>query len=368
MRSRRRAAQRIKPLSSTPTATFRPEELAVALSHYNLGVIESITPFAKGSSQSPKVGVVCTKGKFLFKRRARRRADPERVRDAHLVQRRLIDAGFPVPRLIPTRGDGRTFLQLRDGLYELFEFAAGQPYHRTPDEARDAGATLARFHRALGEMAVDWRSMSGDYHDASGVRTGLCQIGSTLSAHDSFTGKDAELAPLVQVFLERYDAAAKEADSAGIDQLEPAIVHADWHPGNMMFRDGRVIAVIDYDSVRQSRRVADVANGALQFSMTGSGDPSDWPDHLDEARLIEFLIGYESVDSLTEIERRCIIPLMAESLIAECVPSIAESGIMGKWCGFRVMTAVRRRLAWLDTEGRKCIAIHWALGCDPDHQ
>ena len=68
-RGRQHAAQRTKKLSSTPTATFRPEELAAALSHYNLGVIESITPFAKGSSQSPKVGIVCQKGKFLFKRR-----------------------------------------------------------------------------------------------------------------------------------------------------------------------------------------------------------------------------------------------------------------------------------------------------------
>jgi Ser/Thr protein kinase RdoA (MazF antagonist) len=349
-------------LSSTPAATFRPDELAVALSHYDLGVIESITPFTKGSGQSPKVGVVCEKGKFLFKRRATRRADPDRVRSAHAVQRRLIDTGFPVPRLMPTRGDGRTFLQLRDGVYELFEFAAGQPYHRTPDEARDAGATLARFHQALADLATDWRSISGDYHDAAGVRTGLCRIGSTLSAHDSFTGEEAQLAPLVQFFLERYDAAAREAESAGIVQLEPAIVHADWHPGNMMFRDGRVIAVIDYDSVRQSRRVSDIANGTMQFAMTGSGDPSSWPDHLDEARMIEFLVGYESVDPLAEIEHRCIAPLMAESLIAECVPSIAESGIMGRWCGFRVLKAIRRRLEWLGADGRRCIAIHWALG------
>lgn len=348
-------------MSASQPATFRPEELAIVLSHYDLGVIESITPFTKGSRQSPKVGIIGEKGKFLLKRRAARRADVERVRGAHRVQQRLASAGFPAPPLVPVRADGRTFLQLRDGIYELFEYIVGQPYERTPEEARDAGATLARFHGSLVDLASHWRSISGDYHDAAGVRTGLCKIGSSLSSHDSFTGSEAELAPLVQFFLERYDVAAREVDRLGLKAQGPCITHADWHPGNLLFRHGRVVAVIDYDSVRQSRRVVDVANGALQFSMTGSGDPSDWPDHLDRDRLIAFLDGYESIGRLVEAERRCVLHLMVESLISECVPSIAESGVMGRWCGFRVMKAVRRRLEWLEEPGRNCLYEHFKL-------
>ncbi len=60
-------------------ATFDAAELAVVLSYYDLGVIESITEFARGSRRSPKVGIVGERGKFLLKRRAAERA---RVRSA----------------------------------------------------------------------------------------------------------------------------------------------------------------------------------------------------------------------------------------------------------------------------------------------
>ena len=74
-------------------ATFDAAELAVVLSHYELGVIESITDFPRGSRRSPKVGIVSERGKFLLKRRSLERAHPDRIRFAHHVQRHLAASG-----------------------------------------------------------------------------------------------------------------------------------------------------------------------------------------------------------------------------------------------------------------------------------
>ena len=281
-------------------ATFEATELAVVLSHYDLGVIESITDFPRGSRQSPKVGIVCEAGKFLLKRRSATRAHPGRVRFAHHVQRYLARAKFPFARLVLTRDRSDTLVQIQGSVYELFEFVVGQAYRQTAVEARDAGSVLARFHQATEgfEVAPSVPMLQGDYHDAPGVRTGLWRIAANLSSHDSFAGNEMELEALIQFLLGVYDRGAEAANGLGLSSWPVRIAHCDWHPGNLLFRKQKVVAVVDFDSARGSRRVIDVANGALQFSIIAGGDPATWPDQPDEERFRAFLEGYESLIKL----------------------------------------------------------------------
>lgn len=338
-------------------ATFDSAELAVVLSHYDLGVIESVTEYPRGSWRSPKVGVVAARGKFLLKRRGIGRADPDRVRFAHMLQAHLSSVGFPTPSLVRPSNGADPLLQIRESVYELFEFVAGQAFQRTSEEARDAGAVLARFHHEVQAEALNppVSGHHGDYHDAQGVRTGLCSIGASLSSHDSFAGEDAELAPLVQFLLSAYDDAAEVVNEMGFGEWPERIIHSDWHPGNLLFQNLRVSAVIDYDALRVSRRVIDIANGLLQFSMMAGGDPASWPDHLDEDRFGGFLEGYETLCPLEGAERNCLPYLMAEALIAECVPPITRTGSMGRWTGYRVLQMVRRKLLWLKPHGGRLV-------------
>lgn len=339
----------VLPIPPNGIATFNAGELAVALSHYDLGIIESVTDFPRGSRQSPKVGIVCERGKFLLKRLAAQRANPERVRFAHRIQRCLAEAAFPLPRVLSTRDGQQYFVHVRDNVYELFEFIPGQPFQHGSAEARDAGVVLGRMHEITESITPSRHANEprGDYHDARSVRTGLCSIGANLSSHDSFTGDDAELAGLTQFLLEEYEAAAEAANQAGLTAMPERIVHADWHPGNLLFRSNRVVAVIDYDSVRWSRQITDVANGALQFSIIARDKPETWPDHLDQDRWDAFLAGYASVRDLGEDQWRCLPHLMIEALIAECVPPINQTGLIGPWAGFTVLQTVRRKVAWL---------------------
>ena len=328
-------------------ATFGAEELAVVLSHYDLGIVESLTDFPRGSSRSPKAGIVCERGKFLLKRRSADRAHTERVRFTHAVQKHLAANSFPAPKLITTRDQHREMLQLRDHIYELFEFVPGHPYRQTAKESHEAGAVLARFHQATEGFVPPPNAPRGCYHDAPGARTGLCTIDTTLSSHDSFTGDQAELASLIQYLLGAYDRAAEGVNRFGLATWPERVIHSDWHPGNLLFKNDVVVAVIDYDTLRISRRVADVANGTLQFSITAGGDPATWPNHVDQERFSAFLSGYESLCPLSEQERACMVDLMIEALIAECVPPITETGSVGRWAGYRVLQMVRRKVGWM---------------------
>ena len=128
------------------------------------------------------------------------------------------------------------------------------------------------------------------------------------------------------------------------------IVHSDWHPGNMLFRGNRVVAVIDYDAARIQQRITDAANGALQFSILGGGDdPASWPDYIDESRFKRFVLGYDSVPDcvLSRAELRATPWLMIEALIAESVIPVALAGTFGRMEGLGFLQMVERKVLWL---------------------
>lgn len=333
--------------------TFDAGELSVVLSHYELGVIESITSFERGSRKSPKVGIVCEKGKYVLKRRDPERTSITRMRLAHALQAHLHAAGFPLPALVRAVDSGETMLVLRDRVYELFEFVPGHQYRGLDAETFDAGATLASFHQKVRGFTYEEKLPTSNYHDALAVRTGLNAIPSRLSEHESVTGKQGELLGVAQALFDTYDRVAERADHAGLAHLEVCVVHSDWHPGNMLFRHDRVAAVVDYDSVHYAKRVLDVANGMLQFSVATDARPENWPDQLDENRLLQFMTGYESLSELSVEEKRCLAPLMIEALIAECVVPIAATGFFGRLQGFGFMKIVRRKVKWLEDHAER---------------
>ena len=82
-----------------------PYELAMVLSHYELGVIKGIAEFGRGASGTPKLMIQSTAGKFVLKRRGFAHGGEETVRFGHRLQHALVSSGFPLPALIWSKDD-----------------------------------------------------------------------------------------------------------------------------------------------------------------------------------------------------------------------------------------------------------------------
>jgi len=331
---------------------FNTDELAIVLSHFDLGVIESIVEFPRGSRKAPKLLIVSEQGKFLLKRRARGKDDPYKVAFTHALQLFLAAKQFPLPHLIGTRRDNNSMLQWRNTIYELFEYIPGQGYPQSLEATGDSGRILSLYHKLLADFRTEFPAPTNSYHMAPSIEEGLRLIPRALPA------ASATLPPLLEFLLETYRYAAERVEEAGLEEWPRQFVHADWHPGNMLFRDNRVVAVIDYDSARLLQRVIDIANGALQFSIIGGDDDvSKWPDFLDESRFRKFLKGYDEVSLLSEAEVRVIPWLMAEALIAEAVLPIAISGTFGRMDGLAFLQMVQRKVYWLTHSADRLVAL-----------
>ena len=332
---------------------FGAEELAIVLSHFDLGVVDSIVEFPRGSRKAPKLLIVSEQGKFLLKRRARGKDDPFKVAFCHAIQLHLAAKQFPLPHLIGTQRDNNSMLQWRGSVYELFEYIPGQNYPQTLEATFDSGRVLGLYHKLLESFTSEWQPPGGSFHMAPAVEAGLRAIPTSVPST-----AEGETLSTLEYIHKSYRHAAESVDGIGIDTWPKQIVHADWHPGNMLFRDNHVVAVIDYDSARLLPRIIDIANGALQFSILGGDeDVSKWPDYIDESRFKRFLRGYDEVMLLSQAEIRCLPWLMVEALIAEAVFPIAATGSFGRMEGLAFMQMVQKKVSWMQRSADRLVEI-----------
>ncbi|MCX5662880.1 MAG: phosphotransferase [Planctomycetota bacterium] len=330
---------------------FDAFELAIVMSHFDVGAIEAIQEFPRGSRRAPKLIIRAESGLYLLKRRAKGKDDPFKVAFCHALQLYLASRQFPLPHLIGTRKDNNSMLQWKGAIYELFEFIKGTSYDNSLEATADAGKSLALFHKLLAEYQPEYEPPQGSYHAARSVAASMEAIPATLAKVEPKSVEQAgKVGEVVQFLHSSYNAAAMKVNEMGLSDWPMQIVHSDWHPGNMLFRGTRVVAVIDYDAARIQQRVIDIANGALQFSIIGGGDdPAQWPDYIDESRFKRFLRGYDAVPNcvLSRAELRIIPHLMIEALIAESVIPIAATGSFARMEGIGFLLMVERKVRWL---------------------
>jgi len=313
------------------------------LSHYDIGIVHRVKPLTGGNRRAPKVIVTADKGVFLLKRRPRGRDDLERVTVAHAVQQHLARRSFPVTSLLPITDGQTTALSLQNHLYEFFRFVEGTRYDGSAQETREAGRQLALFHKHLADFAARNEHSPWCYHDSALVRRHLKLISS-----DKRTEAARKMQAVAQELLLRYDKSSRRVNELGFTSWKRQVVHGDWHPGNLLFSDHQIVAVMDFDSIRMAPPATDLANGMLQFSIVGDRpDPAQWPAHFDRDRVFQFLDGYREITKLSERKRYGLVDLMIETMIAEAVLPVAATGFFGQHAGLDFLEMILRKTKWL---------------------
>jgi len=325
---------------------FSARELAIALSHFDLGIISSIDEFARGSRRAPKIVIDCERGKFLFKRRAKGKDDLAKVAFTHQIQLTLAGQNYPLPHLLGTRDENNSMLVWEDSIYEMFEYIQGSGYEASLGQTFHSGRILGLYHKLLQSFYSDYRPPTGSYHNAKAIEQA---IRNTVTSLPMDARPTAEVVNETVGFIQKaYRACADKVEKLGLASWESQIVHGDWHPGNMLFKEENIVAVIDYDAARLQQRVIDFANGALQFSILGGNDdPTTWPDYLDQSRYKRFLRGYDSVNVISVAELKAVPYLMCEAMIAEAVLPIAATGSFGRLNGFSFLQMVAKKVRWI---------------------
>lgn len=85
------------------------------------------------------------------------------------------------------------------------------------------------------------------------------------------------------------------------------VAHADYCPGNVVFREGRPYALIDFDLARPTTRMADAVNALYWWAPLV--DPIDRPPALVDADVPARVVAFAEAYGMTGEQRSQIVPL-----------------------------------------------------------
>ena len=199
---------------------------------------------------------------------------------------RLIDwldaQGLPVvPPLRDPGGRARcTPDREHSATWVVFPFVDGEEPEPLPTTAREMGKLAARLHQLPERPSKD--------ED----RENLLSVRITLTIADSLRGTDTNSA---RHFLQMMDLLAPEVlDSS----LPRGLVHGDLFPDNTIFREGNLVAVLDWEEACVDHFLFDLAMTMHGFCYLAE----EWSPELARS----FLSGYESGRSLAPDERESL--------------------------------------------------------------
>ena len=291
---------------SSPATTTLITRVAIA---FDLGAAQAIQPL--GGTATSKWAVTTDRGRFVIRVRPAEFASPERTRFAHTVLNRLAAAGLPVPHALD-RTDGTTTCALEGRTFEVLSWIEGKPWPAgNPDAAKNLGTFLARFHSLTADLTdQDAKPMPREDHPAA-----LQDCLARLRGLPATPEQSDQLAAIGQL-LQR---GRLELETTLYPSLLRAVIHGDFHPGNVRFNGTEVAALYDFDYLAVQARVRDLVD-ALMFFASLRTTPFE-PDSIrsltqpfvpDAGLARPLLAGYQSVLPLTSDEWQAL-PLLLRS-------------------------------------------------------
>lgn len=296
------------------SAVELPSPWSKVLELYELGAIRDARPGS--GTAAAKLVFTTERGRFIVRARRSFASLPEVVAYDHSVIRTVAQAGIPTATPLPSKS-GKTWVEVDGIAYEVFPYLEGLlPYDQFSREQLCAAArTLARLHAATARATPEGSKKWPREHEARAMAE-------TLQSELLHTGQGASSAVRTRAhrMLALLDELAATLQPAILAALPHAIIHGDYTPANVLFREGGVGAVFDFDWASWQPRVIDLGEGLIFFAgrRPSAIDPADiwslvqsWQP--DVPAFAAFLSAYQEVQRLTDAECELLPYFMLET-------------------------------------------------------
>lgn len=218
-----------------------------------------------GGTANASLIIVGTRGQYVLRRRNPRYADPGQLSYDHSVIHGLAKAGLPVPRVVRSPSGSR-WVEREGHIYELFELIEGAPADpEHAEEICEAGEVLAKMHLATERLKPSGQKDWPRYFDPKTSLKALKDTKKRVGAEARDAPVDPDSLETIYFLIKQAERAERELPDKAYWALPQTIIHGDWHPANLRFRDHRIVGIFDFDWVGRQPRMVDVTDGLLFF-------------------------------------------------------------------------------------------------------
>ncbi len=244
---------------------------------------------------------------LFVRRRHEKYSDPEWVAYDHAALLHLDSRGAPV--LAPLkRPDGGTCFCYGGCCFEIFPFLESRCYRpENATQLTSAAAGIARFHQA----GAGFRQQ---YEKTASPRAETCPQ-RLLAVIERLAAAQPALGSTLSFLQKQLYLAAERFSAECYADLPRTLNHGDLHPGNALFSDTRLLALVDVDWMGRRPALYDLAYALLFF--TGhrdeiDGKPDIWtlsqPFDFDAEQIALFLAAYQDQVGVIPYDQLCLLP------------------------------------------------------------
>lgn len=254
----------------------------------------------------------------------------------------LFERDFPYATPGLLKAGEAYWVQALDHFWLLYRFLEGSPLKLAsglqPDEM---GRLVANYHQAVHRIDLSHlEDFSLPLFETERVNLILQEWAEAVALKGPRCQLEDLLAGTIIPILEAYNRITV-ADRDAIEGLEKIPVYNDWHGNNILSKAGKIVGLVDFDSLTVAPRIVDIQNSLLYAA--GSNEGIDLP------RLLAFIQGYGSVLPLSELEVSLIPALLIDRVTSIIADLLAQRSRTNDRSRDEVLSFLIKALNWVIT-------------------
>ncbi|MEK6891085.1 MAG: phosphotransferase [Nanoarchaeota archaeon] len=229
------------------------KSLQEVINQFDLGNVKEFSGMNDGIVNI-SYNVKTTRGNFIVQRLSEI-FDERTIQDYNEVQSYLRTNGINVPVLLPSIY-GKPFHR-NSHLWRIFEYIPNEALTEiNPETALETGKVLGRFHRLMKGYRFKPRFSLEGFHDTEGY---LKKLKECYESNEEKAKKVKDEYNFINSRIKSH----KIPKGLGI-----TIIHGDPNLGNFLFKDNKVVSMLDLDTLMEASELIDLGDAFRSWSQT----------------------------------------------------------------------------------------------------
>ncbi len=234
----------------------------------SLGSIKSIEPIRHNNIHSINFLISTAKGKYVL-RNFMGGSCPAKIEKICFILDSCLKQGAKVLR--PIKNKANKYVDYKRKVY-LTRYYEGGLYNGSIVGLKNVAKNIALLHSALAQNLIEYKySLNRSYYQLL-TPTGLKRIEAIIIAKKNKNDFDKKVLVNINYLKERF--AENKQSSVHLKKFrQKQLIHFDLTPANIIVRNNKVVAIIDFNAMRKGDKIEDLAFASFRFSVIKASHP-----------------------------------------------------------------------------------------------